>query len=160
MKIFTQPPDPIGETGETDYINSIGDLEKQVIEATNIRNALEGLQVLENRTPETPGDDEGKVFATLAETERSGVYAGSFNGESAWERHRNGDELVQVIAGATRLSILTDTDRKDLDMSEGMVTIVPKGCWHKFTAPTGVTVMTMTPSPTDHSAAEDPRETE
>ena len=160
VKIFTHSQDPIGETGETAYINTIGDPETPMIKAANIRNALDGLPVLENRAPETQTDDEGIYFATLAETDGTGIYAGSFNGESPWERHRNGDELVQVIAGATRLSILTDTGRTDLDMSEGMVTIVPQGCWHKFTAPNGVTVMTMTPSPTDHSAADDPRENE
>jgi len=160
VKIFTHSQDPIGGTGETAYINTHGDVEKHVIKATNIQNALEGFQILENRTPETPSDEEGKVFATLAETERCGIYAGSFNGESAWERHRNGDEMVQVIAGATRLSILTETGRTDLELSAGMVTMVPQGCWHKFHAPDGVTVVTMTPSPTDHSAADDPRETE
>jgi len=41
---------------------------------------------------------------------------------------------------------------------DGMLTVVPRGRWHKFHAPTGVTVLTMTPQPTDLSTAEDPRE--
>lgn len=128
-----------------------------MLKATHIRNAIEGLPILKGRRPETPADAEDSVFAVLAETDRTGVYAGSFDGESPWERHGNGDELVQVLNGSTRLSILTDEGRTDLDMTEGMVTIVPKGCWHKFIAPDGVTLMTMTPTPTDHSTAEDPR---
>ncbi len=88
--------------------------------------------------------------------ERRRLFAGSFQGESAWERHNNGDELVQVLEGETRLTILTDSGPTELDMRGGMVTVVPQGCWHKFHAPTGVTVMTMTPQPTDRSTAKDP----
>ncbi len=128
-----------------------------MIKATKISEALEGLTVLENRTPTTEVSEEDNIFATLSETAGTGIFAGSFNGESPWERHRNGDELVQILAGEATVSILTDTGRVDLAMSAGMVTIVPQGCWHKFNAPNGVTVMTMTPQPTEHTAAEDPR---
>ena len=40
-----------------------------------------------------------------------------------------------------------------------MLIVVPRGCWHRFEAPNGVTPMTVTPLPTDHSTAEDPRDT-
>lgn len=125
--------------------------------AVNIRDAIAPLPVLRDRTPETPESEAGAAFATLAETRDGGVFAGSFEGESAWERHGRGDELVQVLDGETQLTILTDDGPVVLDMSAGMVTVVPQGCWHKFHAPKGVTVMTMTPQPTDHSTAEDPR---
>ncbi len=125
--------------------------------AADIEAALEGLPVLEGRTPETSLDAEDEVFAVLAETEECGAYAGSFSGESPWERHPNGDELVQVLKGETTLTILGENGEDVLDMSTGMMTIVPRGRWHKFRAPNGVTVMTMTPQPTDHSAATDPR---
>ena len=69
-----------------------------------------------------------------------------------------GDEMVQILAGATTLTILTDEGPQELEMKAGMVTVVPQGCWHRFKSATGVTVMTMTPQPTDHSTAEDPRE--
>ena len=127
------------------------------IVASKISESLIGKPVLKGRTPQTSADEADPAFAVLAETSRTGIYAGSFEGESVWERHRNGDELVQVLAGSARVTILSEDDRTDLEMSEGMVTIVPRGCWHKFTAPHGVTVMTMTPGPTDHTDAEDPR---
>jgi hypothetical protein len=40
-----------------------------------------------------------------------------------------------------------------------MITIVPQGIWHRFDAPEGVTMMTVTPQPTDHppTHVEDPR---
>ena len=44
------------------------------------------------------------------------------------------------------------------EMTAGMIVVVPQGLWHRFNAPDGVTVMTATPQPTDHTFAEDPRE--
>ena len=124
--------------------------------AVHISDATAALPVLRNRTPETRGPEADAAFAELAETRDGGVFAGSFEGESAWERHINGDELVHVLAGEARLTILTGDGRTVLEMKAGMLTIVPQGCWHKFHAPSGVTVMTMTPEPTDHSMADDP----
>ena len=124
--------------------------------AVNIAEAIAPLPVLRNRRPETQGPEADAAFATLAETRNGGVFAGSFEGESPWERHVNGDELVHVLDGATRLTILTGDDRTELEMKAGMVTVVPQGCWHKFLAPAGVTVLTMTPQPTEHSTADDP----
>ncbi len=124
--------------------------------AVNISDAIAALPVLRNRAPDTQGPEAEAAFATLAETQNGGVFAGSFDGESPWERHINGDELVHVLAGETRLTILTGDGRTVLEMTAGMLTVVPQGCWHKFHAPTGVTVLTMTPQPTEHSTADDP----
>ncbi len=128
--------------------------------AVHVLDAIAHLPVLRNRTPETQGPEVDAAFAMLAETRVGGVFAGSFEGDSAWERHRNGVELVQVVKGDARLTILTGTGPIVLEMQVGMLTIVPQGCWHKFHAPTGVSVLTMTPQPTDHSAADDPTQGE
>jgi len=130
-----------------------------VVKAVNIREAIADLPVLKARGADTSAEEEEKAFAMLAPfTENGGVFAGSFEGESPWERHSNGDELVQIIDGQTNLTILTDEGPQVLEMKAGMVTVVPQGCWHRFAAPTGVTLMTATPQPTDISTAEDPRE--
>ena len=125
-------------------------------EVVHVLDAIAHLPVLRNRTPETQAPEAGAAFVMLVETRDGGVFAGSFEGESAWERHGNGDELVQVLKGETRLTILIGEDPTVLEMRAGMLTIVPQGCWHKFHAPSGVTVLTMTPQPTDHSTADDP----
>ena len=125
-------------------------------DAVNISDAIAALPVLRNRTPESQGPEVDAAFTELTKTQDGGVFAGSFEGESAWERHRNGDELVQVLKGEARLTILTGDGRTVLEMKAGMLTVVPQFCWHKFHAPSGVTVMTMTPAPTDHSSADDP----
>ncbi len=126
----------------------------------DISDAIAPLPVLRNRRPETRGPEADAAFATLAETRNGGVFAGSFEGESPWERHVNGDELVHVLDGETRLKILTGNGRTVLEMKAGMVTVVPQGCWHRFHAPAGVTVLTMTPQPTDHSTADDTTQTD
>jgi uncharacterized cupin superfamily protein len=122
----------------------------------DINAALAPLPMLRNRGPQTPGPEKEAAFARLAETHNGAVFAGSFQGQSDWERHRNGDELVQILAGETQLTIVTDEGRNVFEMKAGMLVIVPQGCWHKFDARGGVTVLTMTPQPTDHSTAEDP----
>ncbi len=129
-----------------------------MVKAIDIEAALATRPVLRERSPETPADEEAEAFATLAAFRDGGIFAGSFEGESAWERHPNGDELVHILSGETTLTILTDGGPQALEMKAGMLTVVPRDCWHRFHAPNGVTVLTATPQPTDHSTAEDPRQ--
>lgn len=119
------------------------------LKAFDINATVASLPLLKGRTPETEGAEAAAAFAT---TENGAVFTGSFEGQSAWERHPNGDELVQVIGGKTQLTIIQEQVPVVLEMKAGMVTVVPRGCWHQFNAPTGVTVLTMTPQPTDHSS--------
>ena len=129
-----------------------------MVKAVDIQAELEGLPTLHSRGPETTEEEAEAAFTTLAPFREGGLFAGSFDGESPWERHSMGDEMVQILAGATTLTILTDEGPQVLEMKAGMVTVVPQGCWHRFNAPDGVTVLTATPQPTDHSMADDPRE--
>ena len=96
----------------------------------------------------------------LAPFRDGSIFAGSFSGESPWERHRKGDELVHILDGAATLTIMTDTGPQSFAMTAGMLIVVPQGHWHRFHAPDGVTVLTATPQPTDHTAAADPRTVE
>lgn len=127
------------------------------MKAINIAQEMEGLIFLQGRTPETGPEEEDRAFATLARYRDGGVFAGGFSGQSPWERHPNGDELVHVLDGATTLTIMTEQGPEVLHLSKGMLTVVPQGHWHKFDAADGVTVLTMTPQPTDHTAVDDPR---
>ena len=127
------------------------------VKAIDIEAELATLPVLHGRSPETPADKAAEAFATLAAFRDGSVFAGRFSGESPWERHPKGDELVHILSGETTLTILTDDGPQVLEMKAGMLTVVPRGCWHRFRAPDGVTVLTATPLPTDHSTAEDPR---
>jgi uncharacterized cupin superfamily protein len=127
-----------------------------MVKAIDIQQALSRTTPLKGRRPDTSGDAAEKAFATLAKFGDGAIFAGSFEGDSPWERHGKGDEIVQVLAGETELTILTDDGETVLKLQAGMLTVVPQGCWHRFHAPKGVTVMTATPQPTDHQV-EDPR---
>jgi mannose-6-phosphate isomerase-like protein (cupin superfamily) len=120
---------------------------------------LARLKMLRGRTPETPEADRQGSFARLAPYRDSAINAAKFSGEGPWERHVNGDEIVQVIDGAVTFHIMFDDGPQSYPLKAGNVVIVPQGRWHRFAAPDGVTLMTTTPQPTQHLtfAIDDPR---
>ncbi len=120
------------------------------VSPVDIEVAFASLSGLEDRTPTSSGPEHDAAFARLAETENGAVFAAKFRGYSEWERHRHGDELVQVIDGHTAVFMLINGQENKLEMSAGTFVVVPRGTWHRFEAPDGVEVMTMTPQPTDH----------
>jgi mannose-6-phosphate isomerase-like protein (cupin superfamily) len=128
-----------------------------MIKAVDIKAELAGLKVLRGRDTSTTEAETKAAFAVLAPFGNGSIFAGSFSGESPWERHRNGDELVHILNGATTLTIMTDDGPQSFKMSAGMLIVIPKGHWHRFQGQGQVTVLTATPQPTDHTFAEDPR---
>jgi mannose-6-phosphate isomerase-like protein (cupin superfamily) len=131
-----------------------------MIKAVDIKAELAGRPVLRGRDQDTTEAEAKGAFAVLAPFRDGSIFAGSFSGESPWERHRKGDELVHILDGAATLTIMTDTGPQSFAMTAGMLIVVPQGHWHRFHAPDGVTVLTATPQPTDHTAAADPRTVE
>ena len=129
-----------------------------MIRAVDVTAELAGLTMLRGRSASTPADQVKAAFAVLAPFRDGSVFAGRFAGESAWERHSGGDELVQVLDGAATLTIMAADGPEVLALSAGMLIVVPQGHWHRFEAPDGVTVLSATPQPTEHSAAADPRD--
>jgi len=128
-----------------------------MITAVDITAALAGLPMLRGRTAETPDAETRAAFAVLAPFGEGSIFAGSFSGDTKWERHAGGDELVHVLDGAAALTIMTAEGPRTLELRAGMLTVVPRGHWHRFHVPERVTVLTATPQPTEHTAAEDPR---
>jgi mannose-6-phosphate isomerase-like protein (cupin superfamily) len=118
---------------------------------------LAGLPMLKERDAHPTGAGSLQSFATLAASRDGGIYATHFSGSSEWERHPHGDEVVQILAGATRFDILVDEVMQSLELSAGRLVVVPQGCRHCFTSETGVKVLTVTPKPTQHTHVEDPR---
>ena len=120
---------------------------------------LAKLKMLRGRTPETPEADRAGAFARLAPYRDSAINVAKFSGEGPWERHPSGDEIVQVVDGATTFLIMAEDGPQSFVLKAGTVVIVPQGKWHRFEAPDGVTLMTTTPQPTQHLtfAIDDPR---
>ena len=128
-----------------------------MINAVDIRAELAGRPMLHLRTPETPDAEVRAAFAVLAPFRDGSIFAGSFSGETKWERHGRGDELVHVLDGAAELTIMTADGPETVQLRAGMLVVVPQGHWHRFRVPERVTVLTATPQPTEHTAADDPR---
>jgi mannose-6-phosphate isomerase-like protein (cupin superfamily) len=127
-----------------------------MMKPVDIRAELVGRPIL-GRTKNTSQAEARDAFAVLAPLRDGAIFAGSFSGDSPWERHQKGDEIVQVIDGAATLTIMTPGGPESFEMKAGMLIVVPQGHWHRFHAPDQVTVLTATPQPTDHTFAEDPR---
>jgi len=132
-----------------------------VITILDLKGELAKLNMLHGRRPEmTEADRKGSgAFATLAPFRDGNIFSAKFAGDGAWERHPNGDELVQVVDGSTTLHIMTEDGPQSHELKAGMVVIVPQGAWHRFHSREGVCLVTATPKPTEHLTVdvEDPR---
>lgn len=127
----------------------------------DLKTELGKLAMLHGRRPETLEAErrQSGAFATLAPFRDGNIFSAKFSGAGAWERHPNGDELVQIVEGATILHIITADGRQSHALTAGMLVVVPQGAWHRFEAPGGVCLITATPKPTEHLTVDvdDPR---
>src|SRR3974377_1529445 len=85
------------------------------------------LKMLRGRTPETPEADRKGAFARLAPYRDSAINVAKFSGAGPWERHINGDEIVQVVDGATPFHIMTDDGRQEYALKAGVVVSLARG---------------------------------
>ena len=127
----------------------------------NLSKEFAKLPILRGRRPETTEAERkaSGAFVTLSPFRDGNIFSAKFAGDAAWERHPNGDELVQVVEGTTTLHVITDDGPESYTLNSGMLAIVPKGAWHRFHSPEGVSLVTATPKPTEHLTVdvEDPR---
>ena len=119
------------------------------------------LTLLRGRTPQMT-EVERKAsggFATLAPFRDGNIFSARFAGDGAWERHPNGDELVQIIDGSATLHLMMEDGPKSYAVTAGTLIVIPQGTWHRLHSADGVSVMTATPKPTEHLTVdvEDPR---
>jgi mannose-6-phosphate isomerase-like protein (cupin superfamily) len=120
---------------------------------------LSKLTMLRGRTPQTTRAERQGSSRSVAEYRDGAIFTTKFTGEGGWERHRNGEEVVYIIDGDTTVHLMTEGGPETLELLAGMIAIVPQAAWHRFSSPNGVTLMTVTPQPTDHPPVhvEDPR---
>jgi mannose-6-phosphate isomerase-like protein (cupin superfamily) len=118
-----------------------------------------GLAILKGRHPATTDAEKIGAMRKLAPYRDGAIYLSKFSGRNDWERHPQGDEIVQIVEGAATLHLISDEGRESRILAAGMVVIVPQNTWHQFEAPDGVSIMTATPQPTDHVGidVDDPR---
>jgi mannose-6-phosphate isomerase-like protein (cupin superfamily) len=120
---------------------------------------LEQTTMLRGRTPQTTRAERQGSSRNLASYRDGAIFVSRFAGEGGWERHRNGEEIVYILDGETIVHLMTEVGPETLELRAGMIAIVPQGAWHRFSCPGGVTLMTVTPQPTDHPDVhvDDPR---
>ena len=127
----------------------------------DLKTELGKLNTLHGRRPDMLEEERkaSGAFATLAPYRDGNIFSARFSGAGAWERHPNGDELVQIVDGSTTFHFVTEDGPQSRELKAGMMVVVPQGMWHRFESATGVTVMTATPKPTEHLTVdvEDPR---
>lgn len=127
----------------------------------DLKATLGKMPMMQGRRPESTEAERqaSGAFKTLAPYRDGNIYSAKFSGDAAWERHPNGDELVQVVDGTTTLYLMTENGVEHHELSAGMVAVVPQNTWHRFQSPSGVSIITATPRPTEHLTVdvEDPR---
>ena len=136
-------------------------MEGRVITVINLKDTLGNMPMLKGRRPESTEAERqaSGAFRTLAPYRDGNIYSAKFSGDAAWERHPNGDEIVQIVEGSCTVHLMTDNGPESHEVSAGTVIVVPQNTWHRFHAPNGVSIVTATPRPTEHLTVdvEDPR---
>ena len=74
-----------------------------------------------------------------------------------WEMHPDTDELFYVLDGLLKLELLGDDESEFYAANRNELFVIPKGRWHKFSAPTGAKFFYLTPGQVLHSDKADPR---
>ena len=130
-----------------------------MIPIVDLKAEFAKLTMLKGRTPGSSEAAREGAFGRVSPYRDGAIFTAKFAGRSAWERHPQGDEIVQIIDGATTLHLITEEGRQSVTLEAGMMVVVPQNTWHQFEAPDGVCVLTATPQPTEHLRfdVEDPR---
>jgi len=116
------------------------------------------LDIRRGRTPQTTAAEreENRALARLMPYRDGTIFIAKFTGSGRWERHPKGDEIVQIIQGATRLHVVGDGRSEAFNLSAGAVVVIPQGAWHRFESVEGVSLMTATPQPSEFATVDDP----
>lgn len=121
--------------------------------AINLSSELRKLPGLTGRTPETdPASLEGTAFGPTYPYRDGYISTVRFTGTSSWERH-HAEEILLVADGAGLMNIIDEHGWVVPRMlSVNLLIIVPAGCWHQIESDSGITLVTVSPQPTEHQA--------
>jgi quercetin dioxygenase-like cupin family protein len=79
-----------------------------------------------------------------------------FAGQTPWERHPDGDELLYVLEGGVDVTVLTDSGPVTATVPAGSLFVVPSGLWHRQNAQPTATILFATPAVTTETTWDDP----
>ena len=116
----------------------------------SIRDEFARLKCLSSRTPESTDEEMRESVSKLSDYRDGAIFITHYSGNTEWERHSVGDEIVFVVEGKTTLILLEDDRETPNELGEGEFFVVPRNIWHRFETPSRMKVWSVTPQPTDH----------
>lgn len=123
-----------------------------MIAKKSIADVLKRVTYLPNRTPEMAFDGgTDRAFSEIARYRDGAIFVGYYSGNSEWERHPAGDEIVMSLEGRTTLVLLVNGEQHRINLDPGELVVVARGRWHRFEGSVHLKVLAVTPEPTDHS---------
>jgi mannose-6-phosphate isomerase-like protein (cupin superfamily) len=127
------------------------------MQALDLGAALSGMTVL-SVTSATDEDEARAGMRELGWLNASLLGLVRFSGQTPWERHPDGDELLHILEGDVAITVLTDDGPVETPVRAGSLFIVPRGLWHRQRPRSVATVLFATPTMgSEHSWADDPR---
>jgi mannose-6-phosphate isomerase-like protein (cupin superfamily) len=127
------------ELGDTSRPPSIIDLTAELAKLTMFRG----------RTPQSTAADRKGSAARLAPYRDGVLSITKFAGKGHWESHLTGDELIYIVDGTATLEQLGEDGPESVALGAGMIAINPQDVWHRFSSTDGVTLLAVTPSPSE-----------
>src|SRR5215469_6952830 len=88
--------------------------EGSMVTVLDLKAEFAKLTMLQARTPASTTAERERAFGRIAPYRDGAIFTAKFAGKSAWERHPQGDEIVQIIDGATTLHVITAEGRQSL----------------------------------------------
>ena len=149
--------DPRTSTPDLDMGNT-----KRPPSIIDLNAELAKLTMLRGRTPRSTMADRKGSSARLASYRDGTLSITKFAGKGHWECHLAGDELIHILDGAATLEMLGEDGPQSFAIRAGMIAVNPQGAWHRFSSADGVTLLAVTPSPSEviDLDVDDPRQVE
>ena len=127
------------------------------LEAHDLRAALREVPHL-TITESTTGEEADAAVRTVAQLDQLTLGVMSYSGQTPWERHPDGDELLYALDGEVEVTVLTDDGPVHETIRKGSAFVCPRGLWHRQLARESVSMLYGTATETSEiSFAEDPR---
>jgi hypothetical protein len=84
----------------------------------DLKAELAKLTMLRGRGPLDGAEKKKEAIVCLAPFRDGSIFASKFSGNSGWDRHRQGEEIVEVVDGAATLYLLTEDGRRSVGLSD------------------------------------------
>jgi len=128
------------------------------LQERDLRAALREVPHL-NITSDTTGEEADASVRHVTKIGNLTLGVMSYTGQTPWERHPDGDELLLALDGEVEVTTLTDDGPVTRKVRAGEAFVCPQGLWHRQFAEKSVSMLYGTPIDTSEiSMADDPRD--